>query len=520
MVSPDIDIEVESRPWFEDPEWIGEIADALDFKTLFKYRFKKGNHINVLESQVYLSWIKHCAKTLPNHRVIGLLDSRVTIGASSKGRSSSFAISRVLKKTIPYLIGSNLYPGSLHIYSAKNRADAPSREREVEGPSKPKPLWLVALERGDFRGFDLVCQAAGYPRVVGRWIGLLLLIAGDVERNPGPLHFEQSHRKPRGELNMDVGFTRMTSQRMQKCLAAFQEWVRLELKIDFSILMREHTTCSLALRGYGMHLFKSGYPRYMYVYALTAVQDVYPQHRPFLGGAWQVDKKWQIAEPGQCRPVLSLPIFRAAVSVALLWKWKRWAAITMIAFAGMLHPAEFIGLERCDLMLPRDTFFSIDVLYIHLKNPKTYRFARQQHVKISDPEIISFVDALFGKFPLKMKLFGGSISMYRNQWNAIMNVLGVPCKQVERGVTPGSLRGSGATCLYLQTENIPLICWRGRWSRVKTLEFYLQEVAAQVMHHSLKPGAKAVIEVLNNACLGIFTSVLHEVSRVACGAVP
>ena len=319
---------------------------------------------------------------------------------------------------------------------------------------------------------------------------------------------------------MDVGFTRMTSQRMQKCLAAFQEWVRLELKIDFSILMREHTTCSLALRGYGMHLFKSGYPRYMYVYALTAVQDVYPQHRPFLGGAWQVDKKWQIAEPGQCRPVLSLPIFRAAVSVALLWKWKRWAAITMIAFAGMLHPAEFIGLERCDLMLPRDTFFSTDVLYIHLKNPKTYRFARQQHVKISDPEIISFVDALFGKFPLKMKLFGGSISMYRNQWNAIMNVLGVPCKQVERGVTPGTLRGSGATCLYLQTENIPLICWRGRWSRVKTLEFYLQEVAAQVMHHSLKPGAKAVIEVLNNACLGIFTSVLHGVSRVACGAVP
>ena len=75
---------VESRAWFEDPEWIGEIADSFEFSTLFKYKFRKGNHINVLESQVYLSWIKHCAKALFNHRVIGLLDSRVTIGAASK----------------------------------------------------------------------------------------------------------------------------------------------------------------------------------------------------------------------------------------------------------------------------------------------------------------------------------------------------------------------------------------------------------------------------------------------------
>eukprot|EP00435_Cladocopium_sp_Y103_P053005 s2015_g16.t2 len=346
---------------------------------------------------------------------------------------------------------------------------------QVEPPSKAVPRWLEELGAGHHDLFDLVCQSASYPRIIGRWVRLLLLLAGDVERNPGP----SQARKPRGELDLGVGFCKATADRMSKCLDAFAHWIGTELQMDFDRVMADHQSCALALRGYGMALYRKGFPRYLYVYAVTAVQDQYPQHRPFLGGAWQIDRKWQVAEPGRCRPVLSLAMFRAALCLALLWNWPRWAAVTMIAFAGMLHPAEFISLERRDLMLPRDTDFTITVLYIHLRNPKTSRFARQQHVKISDPDIISFVDSMFGLAPLNFKLFGGTISMYRNQWNAVMERLGIPYKQIHHGITPGSLRGSGATSLYLLSENIPLICWRGRWSRVRTLEFYLQEVAAQ-----------------------------------------
>ena len=50
------------RSWFEDPEWISELADSLPFKLLFKYHFRAPAHINVLESRVYSSWLKHCAK--------------------------------------------------------------------------------------------------------------------------------------------------------------------------------------------------------------------------------------------------------------------------------------------------------------------------------------------------------------------------------------------------------------------------------------------------------------------------
>ena len=54
----------------------------------------------------------------------------------------------------------------------------------------------------------------------------------------------------------------------------------------------------------------------------------------------------------------------------------------------------------------------------------------------------------------------------------------VPGLRKDRGVTPGSLRGSGATHLYLAAEDVQKVQWRGRWSRLKTVEFYLEEAIA------------------------------------------
>lgn len=69
------------------------------------------------------------------------------------------------------------------MYSSKNRADAPSRDREVELPTKAVPFWMQQLLEGDYRAFDLVCQSAGYPKLLGRWVRLLLLLAGDIWRH-------------------------------------------------------------------------------------------------------------------------------------------------------------------------------------------------------------------------------------------------------------------------------------------------------------------------------------------------
>lgn len=57
-----------------------------------------------------------------------------------------------------------------------------------------------------------------------RWVRLLLLLAGDVERNPGPAVPAGSYA-PRGELDMFGGLTHATSARTQSCLDGFASWL-------------------------------------------------------------------------------------------------------------------------------------------------------------------------------------------------------------------------------------------------------------------------------------------------------
>lgn len=107
------------RAFHEDPEWVEELADSLKFRELLRYKFSKRGHINVLESRVHKTLVKYCAKHHPNSRILALLDSRVTLGATAKGRSSSRAICRVLQGSLAYIIGGGLYPGGLHIIVVK-----------------------------------------------------------------------------------------------------------------------------------------------------------------------------------------------------------------------------------------------------------------------------------------------------------------------------------------------------------------------------------------------------------------
>ena len=170
----------------------------------------------------------------PDSRLVGLLDSRVTLGAVAKGRPSSPALCRVLQGCLPYTLGGGLYPGNLHVYSGQHRSDGPSRGCHVEGPSRLLPCWYTDLCAADPYRFDVVVASARVPKLAARWLRLLLLLGGDIERNPGP---PAPVRTPRGPLDLRSGFTTGTVDRMARCLSAFQAFVVSELGFSVSRLL-------------------------------------------------------------------------------------------------------------------------------------------------------------------------------------------------------------------------------------------------------------------------------------------
>lgn len=183
-------------------------------------------------------------------------------------------------------------------------------------------------------------------------------------------------------------------------------------------------------------------------------------------------------------------------------------------FFSPLHPAEMMVLTRRELLFPSDLCHDAPCIFVKLNNPKTARFARRQHGRIDDPWAIQILWTLFGDLSLDDKLYPYSIATFRKQWNSVMAHLGIPFSQANQGATPGVLRGSGATYMYTQVEDVSWIAWRGRWSRLRTLEYYLQEVAASVLLHQLHPWARSKIEELGTACLSVICLKLG----VSCGA--
>jgi hypothetical protein len=362
------------------------------------------------------------------------------------------------------------------------------------------PQWLQDLIDGSSEKFDKVVMASRVSKNPARWIRFLLLLCGDIHPHPGP-------KMPRGPMDLSVGFVEQTSSRMRKCVDAFNRWCDEELKIQFQKLVHDSQALAWALRAYGLYCFESGLPRYLFVYTLTGMQEFYPSLRAHLGLAWQIDKKWQIHEPGQCRSVLPALVIRAALCLAGLWGWYNWLGIVALGFAAMLHPSEMLALTRRDLVFPRDLAEDSTGMFIHVANPKTARFARRQHGRVDDPDIVWLVEQIFGHLPLQQRLYPLSASSFRKQWNAVMARLGISHRQADKGATPGVLRGSGATFLYSCSEDINWVAWRGRWSRVRTLEYYLQEVGAQLLVHSLDPLSKKTITELSKFSWPVLRSI-------------
>ena len=179
----------------------------------------------------------------------------------------------------------------------------------------------------------------------------------------------------------------------------------------------------------------------------------------------------------------------------------------------MLHPAEFISLLRSDLLLPGDTLNETAAFYVHIRNPKTARFARKQHCKIDDPCVLAYVTKVFGALAPNASLFAGGTSAYRRRWDHVLGRLGISVSMPSRGATPAVLRGSGATALCLESEDISLIQWRRRWAQLKTVEHYIQEVAAQSLLAQMSPEDRAVVKLFADAAGPLLHSFLVDKSK-------
>ena len=135
----------------------------------------------------------------------------------------------------------------------------------------------------------------------------------------------------------------------------------------------------------------------------------------FLTAAWQVDKKWQRAEPGSCRPVLPVAAIPGSDFFwAFCGRWFRWTALLILGFLAMLHPAELVALTRRDLVFPEEHPWPHSQFVCAPEEPKkTSRFARRQHGRIDDPAATRFIYSVAVHLRPEDKLYPASLSSFQ-----------------------------------------------------------------------------------------------------------
>ena len=95
--------------------------------------------------------------------------------------------------------------------------------------------------------------------------------------------------------------------------------------------------------------FYSGLPKYLSAETINAVIDRFLNYRGQISAAWTTPSKWEEAEPVDRAMIMPPSIFRAAISLSLLWGWYKLAGAMLLGFHGLLRPSEILLLKRSDL---------------------------------------------------------------------------------------------------------------------------------------------------------------------------
>ena len=121
-------------PSFVSLDWVHELVSSLQFHSRAACGFQHVAHISIQETRAGSIADRIIAQETPHSRTLTVRDSRVLVGCRVKGRSSSAALNHQLLKTLPDLLGSDMYTGEPHVNSEFNPADDPSRRVAVRKP--------------------------------------------------------------------------------------------------------------------------------------------------------------------------------------------------------------------------------------------------------------------------------------------------------------------------------------------------------------------------------------------------
>ena len=187
-----------SEPRGLENQLVNEVAISSKWEVQSSWAFRRPSHINLLELKSLLRLVFDLVKKKKAVRFVAFVDSIVTRGSVSKGRSSSFAVAAILRQICSLCVVGGLHAVTPFVPTRHNVADDPTRDR------LPRPP-CVGFGACSWERPDLFALARLPPltRWASNWVRLVLMLADHLRL----LSFDRSLlRKPQFDFDSTLGF--------------------------------------------------------------------------------------------------------------------------------------------------------------------------------------------------------------------------------------------------------------------------------------------------------------------------
>ncbi|CAK9047429.1 Phosphodiesterase [Durusdinium trenchii] len=305
------------------------------------------------------------------------------------------------------------------------------------------------------------------------------------------------------QLIPDRTVTTETRDRRAIYLKDFDAWLNEAMDLSVDVLLAEKPAdpekISECLVQYGRALFTAGKSYQKYSETINAVGTARPLIKRQLTRAWDLAFAWLQDEPHSHHPALPASILLSMLSAALIWGWKREAALWAMGWSGIMRVGEMLMTRRSDLILPSDAAPGFTHILVKIHQPKTRgRGAKHQAARVDQEDLVRLIAGAFKDEAADALLWPLSASTLRKRFGAVLKELGLPTRREgeQRPYELASLRAGGATWLLGMTESPDLVRRRGRWQAMRTCEIYLQEIAVATSLPLLPTQVNEKIQVL------------------------
>ena len=161
------DFSVQASMPKEPSKFASSLCECLRWHVIASYSFRQTSHINLQELRAFKREVCRVASHFsPRGRVqLFVNDSNVTVGATAKGRSSSFKVNGLLRTLVPFLLFGDVTVAMIWIETESNPADHPSRFTSVP-PPRTAPTWMrtFGVPGPAVWGLEIFAGAAGLTK--------------------------------------------------------------------------------------------------------------------------------------------------------------------------------------------------------------------------------------------------------------------------------------------------------------------------------------------------------------------